>query len=129
MVWLCQFVLAGYNSGMEPEYEYESKRKGLLARLRDRFFIFLDWLIDLCEDNLRVIFKEKDVFFGAALAIIGVMHFRTGKYCDGNTADYLSCTRPVAYYYYGALEIFLVLIGVCFILLWILKRGRGEYKE
>jgi hypothetical protein len=81
---------------------------------------FLDWL----ADRLHIIIHEKDLFLGTLLFLLGLLNFHSGKYCDGNTADYLSCTRPVTYYYYSWLEVVLVIFGVFMIMLWFLRRER-----
>lgn len=85
----------------------------------------LDRLVDATLENARVIKREADLFIGIALSLIGVLTFQSSKYCDGNTADYLSCTRPSTYYYYGGLEITLIVVGVFFIALWFLKRKQS----
>ncbi len=83
-----------------------------------------DKLIDSQRGNYEIIKKEADLFFGTALTIMGLLGFSSSKFCDGNTADYLSCTRPTSYHYYSAFAIFLVIIGVFFILFWFLKRRK-----
>ena len=81
-----------------------------------------DRLIDACGEYVGIIRKEPELFFGAALLLAGLLSFERGKYCDGNTADYLSCTRPATYYYFGWLNITLILLGVFFIMFWHFKR-------
>lgn len=81
-----------------------------------------DRVADATSDNMRVIRREANLFLGTAFTIIGLMNFRNGKNCDGNTVDYLSCTRPSTFYYYTAFEMFLVTLGVSLILVWILHR-------
>jgi hypothetical protein len=49
------------------------------------------------------------------------LNLQSGKYCDGNAADYLACTRPTTYYYYNGFEIFLIIAGIFLILLWFQK--------
>lgn len=102
----------------------ESRLKRVARRAWLATFHWLDHLMDLAEDNWDIIRREADLFFGAALVLLGLFNFQSGKYCDGNAADYLSCTSPTTYYYYGALEIALILIGVFFILLWFFKRAQ-----
>ena len=84
-------------------------------------FIF-DRVVDLMGENVRIMRQEGELFFGIALLILGVFNFQSGKYCDGNISDYISCTRPSTYYYYGGFEIFLILVGAFFLMFWILKR-------
>src|ERR1041385_1280009 len=81
-----------------------------------------DIVADKTADNWVIAKREGDLLFGTALALIGVFGFNSGKFCDGNTADYLSCTRPTAYHYYSAFDIALIVIGVFFIQLWFFKR-------
>lgn len=80
--------------------------------------------IDGLEVDIKIMRHESDAFLGAFLFLMGVLNFHSGRYCDGNTADYLSCTRPVTYYYFTWLEIACIVIGVFFIMLWFMKRGR-----
>jgi len=81
-----------------------------------------DRMVEILATDISIIRKEGDLFFGVLLAAIGIFHFRSDKFCDGNTVDYLSCTRPSAFHYYGGLEITLIVVGIFFILLWFLKR-------
>ena len=83
-----------------------------------------DRLVDVVGEDLEIIRREIDLFLGMALIVLGVFNFRTGKYCDGNATDYLSCTRPSAYYYYGFFEIFLIIVGVFLFTLWFFKRSK-----
>lgn len=77
-------------------------------------------------DNLRVMQRDANLFLGAAFTILGLLNWSSGKYCDGNTADYLSCTRPTAYYYFSAPMIALVLLGAMLILVWFVKNRRAK---
>ena len=83
-----------------------------------------DYAMDIIEEDWNIIKREGDIFGGALIFLIGLLDFHSGRYCDGNTADYLSCTRPVTYYYYTWLEILFIMVGVGFILLWCMKRQR-----
>lgn len=108
--------------------EYQPARPGRVARIRRNLWqvtlsmgdSFLDWL----EVRLKIAIQEKDLFLGTLFFILGFLNFHSGKYCDGNTADYLSCTRPVTYYYYTWLELGLIILGVFLILVWFLQRDR-----
>jgi hypothetical protein len=71
--------------------------------------------------RLRAMWAELDLFLGALLLLLGLLNWSSGKYCDGNTADYLSCTNPATYYYYNALEIGLIVLGALLILVWFVK--------
>lgn len=111
------------------EERANEKHRGLARRVR--WVAKVSWLIlersfdlaaDVFEDYVRVIRLELELFFGAALAIIGLLNFQNGKNCDGNTADYLACTHPSTYYYYNAFDVALVVFGVFLILIWLMKR-------
>lgn len=88
--------------------------------------LFVGYVFELfgaaMKRNAGIIAREADIFFGSALLSIGLLGFESSKYCDGNTAEYLSCTRPSTYYYYDALDIVLVILGISFILFWFFKR-------
>ena len=81
----------------------------------------LDHMMDIAEEDWHIIRREASLFFGAILVIWGVMNIQSNKFCDGNGADYLSCTQPTTYYYYGAIETAAVLIGTLFVLVWFFK--------
>jgi hypothetical protein len=85
----------------------------------------LDLVVDMIEHDWAIVKREGDLFFGTLLFLVGFLNVQSGKYCDGNTSDYLSCTRPTTYYYYNGFEVALIIIGVVFILLWFMKR-RGK---
>jgi lysozyme family protein len=54
--------------------------------------------------------------------VVGLLSIEADKFCDGNTADYLSCTRPSTYYFYSPLDIAIVVVGVFLILIWVRSR-------
>ncbi len=85
---------------------------------------FFESTIDAVIDYAGVIAREKELFLGAALSLIGLFSFESDKFCDGNTAYYLSCTRPSTFYYFDALDITLIVIGVFFLLIWFLKHSK-----
>ncbi len=93
--------------------------KQVVARAMQLF----DRLTDASMDDLHIVRREARLFLGSALALSGLLHLQHGKYCDGNAADYLSCTRPATYYYYGAFEIILAVVGISLILVWFLRRS------
>ena len=82
-------------------------------------------VFDFFAVSLRTIGREKELFIGVALTVVGLLSFKSDKFCDGNTADYLSCTRPSAYHFYAPLDITIIVIGVFFILIWFLNRKRS----
>lgn len=81
---------------------------------------FLDKLAHFVE----VAGKEIELFVGTALVLVGMLSFESDKFCDGNTADYLSCTRPSTYYYYSSLDIAVIIVGVFLVLFWVLRTRR-----
>ncbi|MEN9412958.1 MAG: hypothetical protein RLZZ342_45 [Candidatus Parcubacteria bacterium] len=94
-----------------------SRRVGGLAR-------WGDYVLDAALRRLALMWRHVDIFVGGTLFAIGVLGFESGKYCDGNTADYLSCTRPAVYYYYSAFDIVLVVVGIWFITVWCVRGMR-----
>jgi hypothetical protein len=90
------------------------------------FWGAVEGVFDYVTKNARTIVRQKELFVGTALTIIGLMSFESDKFCDGNTADYLSCTRPSTYYYFDALDIALVVLGVTLLLLWIARSRKSE---
>lgn len=114
---------------MDPEItptEAPAKRRspGALSMVWHAMVYTFDNLIDSTLRNLEIMWREFDLFFGALLFFSGLFGFSADKFCDGNTADYLSCTRPTAYYFYDKFHLFLILVGAVFVLLWMLKRFR-----
>lgn len=92
------------------------------------FFQYLyDTLLEAVASDWKVFKREARIFVGTAFVILGVFGFESGKYCDGNTADYLSCTRPSTYYYFDNLDILLIVLGSFLIIVWfITPRGKGK---
>ena len=97
---------------------------------------YIGWLLveygfnkiaDRSEDYVAVLRREAELFLGVGLVIVGLMNFENGKNCDGNTTDYLSCTRPSTFYYFSWWEILLVLLGAFLIAFWLF--GRSEKKR
>lgn len=74
----------------------------------------------------QIVRQNVDLFLGATLTIVGLLSFNSDKYCDGNTVEYLSCTRPNAYYYFSGLDIALVVVGVSLMLIWFLKNRSAK---
>ncbi len=81
----------------------------------------LDSALRATASYIQTIVREFELFFGTALLLVGFLGFESDKYCDGNTADYLSCTRPATYYYFDTLDTVLIVLGVFFILLWCVR--------
>lgn len=88
---------------------------------------FFERCIDLVGEYARIVSREKELFLGASLGLLGLFSFESDKFCDGNTANYLSCTRPSTYYYFDALDITLIIIGVSLVLVWVLKNRARAY--
>ncbi len=105
-----------------PEELRPKKRKSRFRIL----WLFADYLFDALlealQHNVVIVRRELQLFLGSALVILGFFGFESGKYCDGNTADYLSCTRPSTYYFYDYVDLICLVFGVSLILLWVLKR-------
>ncbi len=97
---------------------------GYLKMLWLTALYLMDRLFDWTLERLALVRKESDLFLGLLLTILGVMSLHAGRFCDGNSADYLSCTRPAVYYYYSGIDMALVVLGVFLIAFWILARKR-----
>lgn len=80
--------------------------------------------VDAAGSRIRIIRREADLFLGSALFFLGLLGFESDRYCDGNPADYLSCTRPTTFYYFDLLDIALIVAGVFFILFWLLHERK-----
>jgi hypothetical protein len=83
-------------------------------------------LWDALVADARVVGEEANLFLGSLLFIVGLFNWSVGKYCDGNSSDYLSCTRPTVYYYYSAFEVVLMVVGASLVLVWLIERKRGK---
>ena len=81
-----------------------------------------DTTIDGLGEKIHIIWREFELFLGSTLILLGLLSFKADKFCDGNTADYLSCTRPSAFYYFPALDKGLIILGVILVLVWVVKR-------
>ena len=79
---------------------------------------FFDGGVDAIADKMRIMWSEFELFLGSSLILLGLLSFNADKFCDGNTADYLSCTRPSAYYYFSGLDKGLIILGVILVLVW-----------
>ncbi len=114
-----------YNTGMEET------RDSFGVRLRNRLWLagmFVMYLMDRfgvwIGARVNLVVKEVDLFLGVALFIVGLLGFESGRYCDGNSADYLSCTRPATYYFYDAPHTILIILGIFLIMMWVLRDRR-----
>ncbi len=96
--------------------------RGMGKKVVAKVMPVFDRLTDIAFDDAQIVKREGQLFFGMTFLLVGLFRFQSGKYCDGNAADYLSCTRPATYYYYGGFEIFLLIIGSFLVTLWLLKR-------
>ncbi len=113
---------------MEDALETHPVKRGKIRhawRFTSLFTAYLfESIIDAVGEYIGVIVREKELFLGAALSLIGLFSFESDKFCDGNTANYLSCTRPSTFYYFDALDITLIVIGVFLLLIWFLKQSK-----
>jgi SNF family Na+-dependent transporter len=112
---------------MREEQEFtaekmERPKPGYLAYAYVFFVRLSEYVFDAVEEYIEIMRREATLFAGTFFVIVGMLSFSSNKYCDGNTAEYLSCTRPTTYYYYGSFQIALVILGVFLVLLWVLKR-------
>jgi lipoprotein signal peptidase len=89
----------------------------------------VDRLIDATEEYLWLIRQELELFIGVILLAVGALSFNAARFCDGNTVDYLSCTRPAVYYYFSWFDITLVILGVFYLMFWYLKRHNQKMGE
>lgn len=115
---------------MEEVIEGKQARIGKRVRRSARIVwlvigYFFEAVTSIFVNNWKIVRKEADLFVGVTLSLIGVLSFESGRYCDGNTADYLSCTRPATYYYFDTLDVFFVVFGVLLMLVWFFK-NRGK---
>lgn len=93
-------------------------------------FVHLVWLlmqygfdrgVEALARDVFIIQREADIFLGSVLLVVGLLGFESGRYCDGNVGDYISCTRPATYYYFDTLDVVLICLGAFFILVWYFK--------
>ncbi len=87
-----------------------------LRVLRALLTYSIETIVDAIIIRLRILAREKDLVIGSILVVVGFLNFESDKYCDGNTAEYLACTRPSTYYYFDALDITFIVLGVCLVL-------------
>lgn len=113
---------------MEDVLNSHPVRRGKIRHAWRFISLFIAYLfdstIDAVSEYVHVIVREKELFLGAGFALIGVFSFESDKFCDGNTANYLSCTRPSTFYYFDALDITLIVVGVFLLLIWFLKHSK-----
>ena len=79
---------------------------------------------ELVRDVQDIVLSGR-LFLGIALSLVGFLSLASDKYCDGNAANYYTCTRPATYYYYPWWAILLIVIGSFLIVLWFLRRQRS----
>lgn len=111
---------------MEDEGHRSGRISALFAKVRALSRFVGSRAVDLFVDDIAVIVANGRVFAGMILFLIGLFGFESDRYCDGNTATYLSCTRPSTYYYFSAFDIFLIVIGATLVLLWLIDRPRQK---
>jgi hypothetical protein len=68
--------------------------------------------------SFSVMERHALLFVGIALFILGLLNFSNGKYCDGNVADYYSCTNTAVYYYYGPIAVIACIVGAFLMTVW-----------
>jgi hypothetical protein len=70
--------------------------------------------------------REAELLVGVVFVVTGLMNFNSSRYCDGNPADYFSCTNPTTYYYYDWFTVALVAVGAVLIVLWWLRHRTSD---
>lgn len=105
-------------------FEEASRKKGIFHVLMVSLEYVSVHTLRAIGENIRIMRREGNLFFGAFFFLLGFFNWSSGKYCDGNTADYLSCTRPATYYYYGWFEISLIVLGVSLVLVWLVQNSK-----
>jgi lipoprotein signal peptidase len=83
-----------------------------------------DGAVDGIGERMAIIRRESDLFLGSLLLAVGLLGFNSDKFCDGNSADYLSCTRPSTYYYFSAFDQVLIVAGLLLVLVWFFSRRK-----
>jgi hypothetical protein len=71
----------------------------------------LDAGVFLVSREFAVLRREGRLALGVILTLVGVLNFQAEKFCDGNTALYNACARPVVYYMYPWWAILFVVLG------------------
>lgn len=110
-----------WHDSMEDTYQEHGHERAHKSGL---FMRTVDSVFDFVMSSLATIARDMELFVGVALTLIGTLSFEADKFCDGNTADYLSCTRPSTYYFYSPIDIAVVVVGVFLILIWV-RRSRS----
>ena len=103
----------------------EGKKAGFLTTLWISIEFISVQIADTLMEYVSVMRRELELFLGSGLLLIGFFNWSSGKYCDGNTADYLACTNPVTYYYYDAFAIGLIVVGAFLTLIWLVKNRKA----
>jgi hypothetical protein len=67
--------------------------------------------------------KNLSLFAGIAMTVWGLLHFSSGRYCDGTSADHFSCINSATYYFYDVWTILVVIFGALLITHWLLSRS------
>jgi len=86
-------------------------------------------LVHAIRKDMVIIQHAPTLFLGVALTIYGLLSFKSDRYCDGNLADYYSCTRPSTYYYYDGTSITFAILGVFLVIIWVLGKTYHERKQ
>ena len=102
--------------------EHNKKDYSILEKMRATFGL----IGGTVWDDLKIIIHNGSLFIGIAITLIGLFTFKSARYCDGNTADFYSCTRPSTYYYYTEWSIALLILGVFLIVAWIVRYKEGS---
>lgn len=111
-------------AAMDSHEMPQKKRPGYLALTWMTILYGADRALEWLLVRVRIIWRESDAFLGLLLLLIGLLNFHAARFCDGTSADYLSCTRPAVYYYYSGLDIALIVVGAFLLLVFRLAREK-----
>jgi hypothetical protein len=76
------------------------------------------------KDVYRIVRENITLFLGLILVSSGFLGFKSGKYCEGNPADYYACVNPTTYYNYPTGTIAFFVVGTLLIALWRLRKDK-----
>jgi len=81
------------------------------------------------KEIFKTIIKEHSILlFGTGLFTYGLFSFDSGRYCDEaggmNIVLFQGCDHPATFYYYDDLTLILLVIGVIFMAIGLLKIRR-----
>jgi hypothetical protein len=96
----------------DQETTDHAREKRPRSRMRHRAFLRVGGTVT----------KNLSLFIGVAMTVWGLLHFSSGRYCDGTAADHFSCINSATYYFYDEWTILVVIFGALLITHWLLSR-------